>query len=49
MVLGKARPNVARSADTVERIKIRMDRLPRKRIRLHGIAGLADTLWQLST
>jgi len=48
VVLGKARPNVARSADTVERIKIRMDRLSRNRIKLKGVAGLADTLWQLS-
>lgn len=48
VVLGKARPNIARSADTVERIKIRMDRLSRSRIKLHGVAGLADTLWQLS-
>lgn len=48
IVLGKARPNIPRSADTVERIKIRMDRLSRKRIRIYGVAGLADSLWQLS-
>jgi hypothetical protein len=49
LVLGKARKNVPASSDTVERLKIRMDRLAPNRIKLRGVAGLADTLWQLST
>lgn len=47
VVLGKARPNRAASTDTVETIKVRMDRLSANAITHRGMAGLADCLWKL--
>lgn len=47
VVQGKARPNRSGSADTVERIKVRMDRLSANAISHRGMAGLADCLWKL--
>jgi hypothetical protein len=48
VVRGTARPTRPVAQDTVEDIKVRMDRLPREAIPHHGVAGLADTLWSLS-
>ncbi|MBM5797157.1 MAG: hypothetical protein FJ060_03185 [Cyanobacteria bacterium K_Offshore_0m_m2_072] len=47
VVQGKARPNRSDSADTVERIKVRMDCLSSNAISHRGMAGLADCLWKL--
>jgi len=47
VVQGKARPRKAESADTVEHIKVQMDRLPSAAIPHRGMAGLADCLWRL--
>jgi hypothetical protein len=47
VVQGKHRPNRSGSADTVERIKVLMDRLPATAISHRGVAGLADSLWNL--
>ncbi len=47
VVLGKARPDRPEHADTVEEIKIAIDRLPAGAISRRGTAGLADTLWAL--
>ena len=47
IVKGKARPRISGSADTVESIKVRMDRLNSDSIPHRGMAGLADCLWTL--
>lgn len=45
IVLGKARPRRAESGDTVETIKVQIDRLSSEEIPHRGMAGLADCLW----
>jgi len=45
VVQGKARPQRSDSADTVEAIKVQIDRLPADAINHTGMAGLADCLW----
>jgi hypothetical protein len=45
VVQGKARPSRSDSADTVEAIKVKIDRLPDEAITHTGMAGLADCLW----
>ena len=47
IVRGKARPRIAESSDSVEFIKVRMDRLNADAIPHRGMAGLADCLWTL--
>lgn len=47
IVQGKARPKRKESIDTVENIKVFMDRLPSTEIPHRGMAGLADCLWNL--
>jgi hypothetical protein len=47
VVQGKARPQISDSADTVEAIKVQMDRLPENVITHMGMSGLADCLWAL--
>ena len=47
IVRGKARPRIAESSDSVEFIKVRMDRLSGDAIPHRGMAGLADCLWTL--
>jgi hypothetical protein len=47
VVQGKARPQISDSADTVEAIKVQMDRLPENLITQMGMSGLADCLWAL--
>jgi hypothetical protein len=48
VVRGSAKPTLADSADTVDRIKVLMDELPEGDIRFRGVSGLADSLWKLS-
>jgi hypothetical protein len=48
VVQGTARPTRDPQADTVEAIKVRMDDRPRESFSSRGVAGLADTLWDLS-
>ena len=45
IVLGKARPRRSQNSDTVESIKVRMDKLSSDDIPHRGMAGLADCLW----
>lgn len=45
VVQGKARPSRRDTADTVEAIKVKIDRLPDEAITHTGMAGLADCLW----
>jgi len=47
VVRGKARPRIAESSDSVEFLKVRMDRLSADAIPHRGMAGLADCLWTL--
>jgi hypothetical protein len=47
VVRGSARPTLEEHADSVDRIKILMDRLSERDIKFRGIAGLADSLWKL--
>ena len=47
VVKGKARPRISESSDTIESIKVRMDRLNADLIPHRGMAGLADCLWTL--
>lgn len=48
VVRGSAKPTLAVNADTVDRIKIQMDKLPDPEIKFRGVAGVADSLWKLS-
>lgn len=45
VIQGKARPRPNDSFDTVEAIKVKIDRLPEESISYPGMAGLADCLW----
>ena len=47
VVRGSARPTLEEQADTVDRIKGQMDKLPESAVKFKGIAGLADSLWKL--
>jgi hypothetical protein len=47
VVRGSAKPTLAVHEDTVDRIKIQMDKLPDSEIKFRGVAGLADSLWKL--
>lgn len=46
IVRGKARPRRSDTADTVEAIKVAIDRLPKDEITHTGMPGLADCLWE---
>jgi len=47
IVRGSAKPMIAEEEDTVARIKDQMDTLPESEIRYKGVAGVADSLWNL--
>lgn len=46
VIQGKARPKPNDADDTVEAIKVTIDRLPEEAISHPGMAGLADSLWK---